>query len=387
MPYIKVRKQSDGSTRYTAIVRLRSGKTIVHQEARTFAHRSAAVSWAKHREVSLEDPSALTRVQQGTPTIAELVRWYIDNFETVSKWQRSKQAHLEFLERHALGQTNALTLTSAQLIDHVRSRRAKGAGPATVANDLIWTGVVLRAAKNVKGLPVMPEVVQEAREACAELRLTGKARKRARRPTADELARLRDYFARRDKRAQIPMLAVMEFALTSARREAEICRLEWKDNDEINQTGMVRDAKHPTAKEGNHRRFKYTPGAWVIVKAQSRDSRYIFPYDPRSVGAAFTRACHFLQIEDLRFHDLRHEATSRLFEMGYQIQEVAQFTLHDSWNELKRYTNLKPENVRAITAPVPMAANAIPRHRSDAPLATSQPDLFGGQSVRRGRSH
>src|ERR1700683_1924868 len=59
MPYIKVRKQSDGSTSYTAIVRLRSGKTIVHQEAKTFAHRSAAVSSAKHREVAPEDPDAL----------------------------------------------------------------------------------------------------------------------------------------------------------------------------------------------------------------------------------------------------------------------------------------------------------------------------------------
>jgi integrase len=387
MPTIKTRKQTDGTTRYTAIVRIRRGGEILHRESRTFAHRSAALSWAKHREVALEDPSALTRVQDGAPTLAELIRWYIDNFETVSKWQRSKQAHLQFLERHALGKINALTLTSAQLIDHVRSRRAKGTGAATVANDLVWLGVVLRAAKNVRGLPVRPELVQEAREACAELRLTGKARKRARRPTTDELARLRDYFARRDKRAQIPMLSVMEFALTSARREAEICRLEWKDNDEINQTGMVRDVKHPTAKEGNHRRFKYTPGAWAVVKAQRRDSRYIFPYDPRSVGAAFTRACHFLQIEDLRFHDLRHEATSRLFEMGYQIQEVAQFTLHDSWNELKRYTNLKPENVRALTAPAPAAATAIPRQRPDVPLVTSQPDLFGGQSVRRGRSH
>jgi integrase len=385
MPTIKTRKQTDGTTRYTAIVRIRRGGAILHRESRTFAHRSAALSWAKHREVTLEDPSALTRVQQGAPTLAELVRWYIDNFATVSKWQRSKQAHLEFLERHALGKTNALTLTSAQLIDHVRSRRAKGTGPATVANDLIWTGVVLRAAKNVKGLPVRPEIVQEAREACAELRLTGKARKRARRPTPAELAQLRDYFARRDKRSQIPMLPVMEFALSSARREAEICRLEWKDNDEINQTGMVRDAKHPTVKEGNHRRFKYTPGAWAVVKAQRQDGRYIFPYDPRSISAAFTRACHFLQIEDLRFHDLRHEATSRLFEIGYQIQEVAQFTLHDSWNELKRYTNLKPENVRPLTAPA--AASAIPRHRRDARQATSQPDLFGGQSARRGRPH
>jgi hypothetical protein len=125
------------------MVRVRKGSSVIHQENKTFTHRSAALTWAKHREVALEDPSALIRVQQGAPTLAALIRWYIDNFESVSKWQRSKQAHLEFLERHALGKCNALTLTSAELIDHVRSRRAKGAGPATVANDLIWTGVVL----------------------------------------------------------------------------------------------------------------------------------------------------------------------------------------------------------------------------------------------------
>ena len=115
MAYIKVRKQSDGSTRYTAIIRLRSGKTIVHQEARTFAHRSAAVTWAKHREVELENPSALSRVQHGAPTLAELIRWYIDTFETISKWQRSKQMHLEFLARHSIGRVNARTLTPAML--------------------------------------------------------------------------------------------------------------------------------------------------------------------------------------------------------------------------------------------------------------------------------
>jgi hypothetical protein len=138
MPTIKVRKQANGITRYTAIVRIRRGGVILHRESRTFAHRSAAVSWAKHREVVLEDPSGLTRVQHGAPTLAELIRGCIDTFETISKWQRSKQAHLELLERRALGKCNALTLTSAALIDHVRSRRASDAGQATVANDLIW---------------------------------------------------------------------------------------------------------------------------------------------------------------------------------------------------------------------------------------------------------
>jgi integrase len=244
--------------------------------------------------------------------------------------------------------------------------------------------VVLGAAKSVKELPVRPEIVREARNACAELRLIGKARKRARRPTPEELEQLRDYFSRRDRRSRIPMRSIMEFAVASARRESEICRLEWRDNDERARTGTVRDAKHPTAKEGNHRQFKYTPEAWTIVHAQPRSSAYVFPYDPRSVGAAFTRACHVLGITDLRFHDLRHEATSRLFERGYQIHEVAQFTLHDSWNELKRYTNLKPENVREL---MPPAAQGAPHHSRGAILAPSQAATGVGRSARRDRTH
>lgn len=84
------------------------------------------------------------------------------------------------------------------------------------------------------------------------------------------------------------------------------------------------------------------------MKRQANTSEYIFPYNPRSICAAFTRACRVLGIVDLRFHDLRHEATSRLFERGYHIHEVAQFTLHESWNESRRYTNLRPEKLREI---------------------------------------
>ena len=98
MAYIKSRKQSDGTTRYTAVIRLRKDKVIVHQEAKTFTHRSAAGSWAKHREIELENPAALLEPQDGNPTLAKLIRWYIDTFEKVSKWQRTKQSHLEFLE-------------------------------------------------------------------------------------------------------------------------------------------------------------------------------------------------------------------------------------------------------------------------------------------------
>ena len=91
--------------------------------------------------MALEDPSALVRAQHGEKSLSELIRWYIDEFGTVSKWQRTKQAQLEFLEKYPIGRSNALSASA--LIDHVRSRRATGAGPATVGNDLTWIGAVL----------------------------------------------------------------------------------------------------------------------------------------------------------------------------------------------------------------------------------------------------
>jgi integrase len=363
MAHILARKQADGSTRYTAVIRLRRGTTVVHREAKTFSHRGAAEKWAKSREVALEDPTALVRAQCGELSLSELIRWYIDNFSTVSKWQRSKGAQLEFLEKHPIGKGNALTLTATTLIDHVRSRRASGAGPATAGNDLTWIGVVLRAAKSLNKAPVDPDIVEQARTACRALRLIGKSRRRERRPTDEELEKLDEFFRRRDRRAEIPMQDIMWFAIQSARRESEICRLEWNDNDAENRTGWLRDAKHPRSKEGNHKQFKYTPEAWAIVERQPKNGTYIFPYNPSSVGDAFTRACRILGIVDLRFHDLRHEATSWLFERGYQIHEVAQFTLHDSWNELKRYTNLRPAKVREIAAPERVIADSQSKTR------------------------
>lgn len=362
MATILPRRRGDGSVGYMAMIRLHSGKKLVHRETKTFSRRAAAEKWARAREVELEDPSALVRARDGDVTLASLIRWYIDNFQHVSKWQRTKQAQLEFLEKHPIGKLDAFSLTPATLIDHVRSRRAKGAGPATVGNDLTWVGVVLRAAKSIKALPVEPKIVEDARIACRELRLLAKSKRRDRRPTTQELATLDEYFKHRDRRSRIPMQDIMWFAIASARRESEICRLEWRDNDFDVRTGLVRDAKHPTAKEGNHRCFKYTPEAWEIAERQPKTGEHIFPYDPKSVGAAFTRACHVLDIDDLRFHDLRHEATSRLFERGYQIHEVAQFTLHESWNELKRYTNLRPEKVRDIPQPSTPSAGSSRRN-------------------------
>ena len=67
MPTIKARKQANAVTRHTAIVRIRRGGAILLRESKTFAHRTAALSWARQREVAFEDPETLVREQHGAP--------------------------------------------------------------------------------------------------------------------------------------------------------------------------------------------------------------------------------------------------------------------------------------------------------------------------------
>ena len=61
---------------------------------------------------------------------------------------------------------------------------------------------------------------------------------------------------------------------------------------------------------------------------------------PDSVTQAFSRACERANISDLRFHDTRHEATTRLFEKGLNVMEVASVTGHRDIRMLSRYTHL-----------------------------------------------
>lgn len=234
-------------------------------------------------------------------------------------------------------------LSSDVLISHI-AERLHSVKPQTAQNDLIWLRNIFKAAHPAWGIQVNASEIESAITFCRKKGMIARPDSRDRRPTKDELEALSEHFQNRDGRADIPMFDIMWFAIHSARRQAEITRLRWADNDEKHLTGMVRDIKHPR-KKGLNKRFKYTQAAWDIVQRQPKTSEFIFPYNAKSVGATFTRACHLLEIKDLRFHDLRHEATSRLFEAGYSIPEVQLFTLHESWAVLRRYVNLRPEGV------------------------------------------
>ena len=71
----------------------------------------------------------------------------------------------------------------------------------------------------------------------------------------------------------------------------------------------------------------------------------LFSLLPDSLSQAFRRLCRRLDIQNLRFHDLRHEATSRLFEKGLNPVEVAIITGHKDTKMLMRYTHLRAEDL------------------------------------------
>lgn len=128
---------------------------------------------------------------------------------------------------------------------------------------------------------------------------------------------------------------------------------------------LIRDRKDPRHKTGNDQRIPvlsdsgYDPCALIEEQRALVGSRgRIFPYNGRSIGTAFRRVCHTLGIKDLRVHDLRHEATSRLFEAGFSIEHVALVTGHKDWNMLRRDTHIRPEGRHALAA----RRGALPEH-------------------------
>jgi integrase len=223
--------------------------------------------------------------------------------------------------------------------------------------DLGYIKTILCHAAAVHGIVVSTENINLARIALARLGLVGKGDERDRRPTQDELDRLIAAFDS-NPRQQIPLGRIIRFAVATAMRQDEICRIEWADIDRDNKMLLIRDRKDPRRKNGNDQRIPLLDvrgyDAWTIIEEQRKfagsNGERIFPYNGRSVGTAFRRQCRELKIKNLHFHDLRHEATSRLFEAGFSIEQVALVTGHKDWKMLRRYTHLRPEHLHSATA-------------------------------------
>lgn len=327
--------------RWRAIVRRKGHPAI----SKTFSTKARAERWARETESGMEAGAFKDLRILDKSSLGDLVKRYRERYSDIG---RTKEYCLQLLER-GLGDVTLAGLTKARITAYGRERASQGAGPATLAQDLIYLRGLLETARNHWDIPIDPETVTAARAVLADEGLIARSQERDRRPTDDELALLYAYWKRPNvsRVMETPMEDIVRFAIATCMRQAEITRLLWADVNEADHTILIRDRKHPTRKTGNHQEVPLLGEAWDILKRQPQreEEPRIFPYTAAAIGANFTRAVLRMRIEDLHFHDLRHHGISLLFEAGYQIHEVALISGHSDWRQLKRYTNLRAKDL------------------------------------------
>jgi integrase len=330
------RIRKDGSRAFLAQITIKKAGVIVHRESETFDRRPAANAWIVKREAELKRPGGLEEKED--PPLSAVIDRYIEESKNVVLGTKAQV--LKAVKNSDLGDTKCSEITSKTLVAFAREL-TKEVEPQTCGNYFSHLSNIFTVARPAWGYPLSRQEFDDAVTVIKKLGLIRKGNERNRRPTLEELDRLIEHFGRirANRPSSIPMQEIVAFALFSTRRQEEITLLRWDDLD--SDRILVRDMKHPGDKKGNNVYCELPPEALAIIKSMPRDKEQIFPYSTDAISAAFTRACRILGIEDLRFHDLRHEGISRLFEMSRTIPQVAAVSGHRSWTSLKRYTHIR----------------------------------------------
>lgn len=330
------RTRKDGSRAFTAQIVIKKAGAIVHRESQSFDRKQAANAWIVKREAELKAPGGLE--QKEDPTLSAVIDRYVAESENVVLGTKAQA--LKSIKNSDLGETKCSEITSRTLVSFARNL-TQTVEPQTCGNYFSHLSNIFTVAKPAWGYPLSRQAFDDALVVIKKLGLIRKAIERSRRATLEELDRLMEHFGRiRENRpSSIPMQKIVAFAIFSTRRQEELTLLRWDDLDR--DRILVRDMKHPGDKKGNNVYCELPSEALAIIDSMPRDNERIFPYSADSISAAFTRACKILGIENLRFHDLRHEGVSRLFELGRTIPQVAAVSGHRSWTSLKRYTHIR----------------------------------------------
>ena len=246
----------------------------------TFGTRAEAERWARQVEAQIDaGRSPEGRVLMGH---AYLLRDVVQDYRRLRASSRpiaddsTEHYQLKNLARH-LGDRDSLSLTVDDLVGFCRERAEDGAGPYTINMDIGKLGTVLRLVFGVKHLNV-PDVVAQARPALTHLGLIGGGGKRERRPNEDELTGLLAWMERERGRLYAD---VIRFAVATAMRRSEICRIVWEDVDEARRLVMIRQRKHPRAKKANDELVPMLGDAWELMQAQPTRAGRIFPVHPQ----------------------------------------------------------------------------------------------------------
>ena len=312
--------------KWQAIVRHKSIGTT----AKSFSSKSLALKWSLDQEQAIES-GAFGRLSPSEVTLGELLKRYLDIITPSKRGADVERRRLKRLIEDDISSYQLYRLSS-QAIAKFRDRRLLD-GRRTCQYDLILIRHCIKLAINEWGLMLSSNPVDK-------VKLPPSSRSRERRLNTGEFERL-------EKAAHLTqnphIWPIVVFAIETGMRRGEILGITWEYVDFDSRTVHL-----PITKNGSSRDVPLSSQATQILKGQNeRQLPCPFPVTDNAFRLAWDRLRSRADLGDLRFHDLRHEAISRFFEMGLSMPEVALISGHKDPRMLFRYTHIKPENVLA----------------------------------------
>jgi integrase len=326
--------------RYRVLIRRKDlGKPI----CKTFGSLAEAERFKRNTETKIdggEDPSAGLAM-----TLAEAIAHFRDIRAVGNPVRKgsSLDCRLKNLEA-ALGTRRVGRLSLGAVREYCEERlhpaEGRGVTKATTLGEVTTLGTVMSEVATDLQL-TFPALVNRSsrRQLSNSYRVIGPAQERDRRPEEGELERVLQHLPKRYHGAS-------RFAAVSAMRRGEVVRLRWSDLHRKDETILCRQRKHPVSNKDMTVPLLLGAYSLLIAQPHVEGQDRIFPVDAGEWSKAWRAACVAAGVEDLHLHDLRHEAISCLFEAGYEIQEVAAVSGHRSWQQLRRYTNLRPKDLK-----------------------------------------
>lgn len=322
-----------------ASIRKRDGRWRVQVRKRgfkpqfgSFEQKADAVAWARQLESEMDRGVFVSRHQADRTTLGELFDRYEREITPGKASARRERQRLKQL-RMAFGYRFVGQLRPQEIAAYRDKRLAQGLAGATVVKEIATLAHVIDTGRREWGinLPENPvKLVKRPRIA--------PGRDRRLQP-GEEAALLAACESSRS--AALPVL--VRLAIETAMRLGELLALDWKHVDLDRRVAFL-----PHTKNGHTRSVPLSPAAVALLRAWPRSvSGRVFPQwsRPDSVENVWRRAVARAGLNNLRFHDLRHEATSRLFEKGLNPMQVAAITGHRTLQMLKRYTHLRAEDL------------------------------------------
>lgn len=298
------------------------------EQSASFRTKAAAERWARSIEQQADDGRTAVPADARKMTLGAALEKYGREVSPRKRGAKREGHRIDHWRRHQLALRALSDIRASDLAAYRDSRLAQKRGANTVRLELAVISHLYTVARTEWNMAGLRNPLQDV----AKPSTRGTARDRRLRP--GELWSLWKA-ARRDGPAWLAPLVV--FAIRTAMRRGEIAGLRQAMID-----GPV--ARLPQTKNGERRAVPLAPGARMALRRVARATGGLDRMvEASTISHAFGDAATGAGLQNLRFHDLRHEGTSRLFEAGLSIPEVAAITGHKTWAMLARYTHPKVE--------------------------------------------